>query len=103
MIVVDSTNTTHTSKIYPRFEPSQAVTYELYNETTREAVEIPNTYTYIDGIMEILYTYTFEVNSKFQVKITQGNDVIFRGKLIAINQDTQNYSPTDGIYTYSQI
>lgn len=103
MIVVDSTSENHTSKIYPRFEPSQSVIYEIYNETTREATEIPNTYTFSDGIMSISYTYTFNEGAKFQVKVTQGERVIFRGKLIAISQDTQDYNPIDGIYTYSQI
>lgn len=103
MIVVDSTQTTHTSSIYPRFIPCLGVVYELYNETTREAIEIPNIYTVVDGIMSITYNYTFIEDSKFQVKVTQGEDVVYRGRLIALNQDTQEYDPTDGIYTYSQI
>ena len=103
MIVVNSDSTTHTTKVVPRFIPTTDVIYELYNETTREATEPANTYVITDGILTLSYAFTFEVDSKYQVKITEGENVVFRGKLIAIDQSTQQYDPTDGLYTYSTI
>tara|TARA_R110000772_G_scaffold24865_3_gene65255 strand:+ start:669 stop:980 length:312 start_codon:yes stop_codon:yes gene_type:complete len=103
MIVVNSDSTTHTTKVVPRFIPTLDVVYELYNESTRVATEPSNTYVITDGVLVISYAFTFAVDSKYQVKITEGANVVFRGKLIAIDQSTQQYDPTDGLYTYSTI
>ena len=106
MVVVDSDSTTHTTKVVPRFVPTSGITLELYNETTREVNTIlflSNSYVITDGILIIAYSFTFEKDSKYQVKITESANVVFRGKLIAIDQSTQQYDPTDGLYTYSTI
>ena len=106
MIVVDSDITFHTIKLVPRFAPTLGITLELYNETTRKVNTIlflSNSYAIIDGILTMVYSFTFEKDSKYQVKITEGANVVFRGKLIAIDQSTQQYDPTDGLYTYSTI
>lgn len=103
MIVVDSDSATHTTKIVPRFIPTTDVVYELYNESARVATEPTNTYVISDGILIVSYAFLFEKDSKYQVKITEGANVVFRGKLIAIDQSTQEYDPTDGLYTYSTI
>jgi hypothetical protein len=103
MIVVDSDSATHTTKVVPRFIPTLDVVYELYNESNRVATEPTNTYVITDGILIVSYAFLFEKDSKYQVKITEGANVVFRGKLIAINQSTQEYDPTEGLYTYSTL
>ena len=103
MIVVNPDNTTHTTKLIPRFAPTGSVVYELFNETTRESDTPVNSYVFTDGILSITYDFNFENNSKYQIKIIEGESVIFRGKLIATNQTPQDYKSDDGIYTYSQI
>tara|TARA_R110000782_G_scaffold68655_1_gene138275 strand:- start:507 stop:827 length:321 start_codon:yes stop_codon:yes gene_type:complete len=106
MIVVNSDSTTHTTKVVPRFIPTTGITLELYNETTRQVNTIlflSNSYAITDGVLMFSFSFTFAVDSKYQVKITEGANVVFRGKLIAIDQSTQQYDPTDGLYTYSTI
>lgn len=103
MVVVNSTDDTHRPKIVPRFAPSTNVVLELYNETTREVSTPSNLYLYANGIVTFTFNFAFEVNSKYQMKVTEGTNIVFRGKLIAINQDAQNYDPAQGLYTYSNI
>ena len=103
MVVVNSTEDTHRPKVVPRFAPSSIVVLELYNETTREVSTPSNLYLYIDGIMTFTFNFTFDEDSKYQMKVTEDGNVVFRGKLIAINQDAQNYDPSQGLYTYSTI
>ena len=103
MVVVNSDSSTHTTKVVPRFVPTTEVVYELYNEYTRVITEPTNTYVITDGVLVVSYAFLFEKDSKYQVKIKEGANVVFRGKLIAIDQSTQEYDPTDGLYTYSTI
>ena len=103
MVVVNFNDADHTITLIPRFYPSGAIVVELYNEVTRVANEVTNTYATTNGITSIDFSYTFTANQKMQIKITEGVEVVYRGKLIAIDQGTQDYDPTDGLYTYSNI
>jgi hypothetical protein len=100
MKVVDPNNATHNITLIPRFETSSALTLVLYNETTQESTTVTNTYDIRDGNLTITYDFTFTDKDKFQIKITDGTDVIYRGKIIATTQTPQDYKLTDGIYVY---
>ena len=93
-------NTTHTITLIPRFYPCNEVVVSLYNEVDRTTSTPDNTYYINNGTMNVSFDYTFVNKDKFQLKITEGDDVVFRGKIICTDQDTQEFKLTDGIYRY---
>ena len=99
MKVLNPNDTTHTISLIPRYYPESEVIFTLFNESTRENTVIPNTYSITNGLFSIVFDYTFENKSKFQIKI-QENEVIFRGKLLITEQGTQDYKITKDLYIY---
>lgn len=103
MIVVNSLLDSHEVKIIPRYTPTLDISIEVYNETSREVDILETAYTYVNGKLILSFDYTFFEDYKYQVKITEESNVVYRGKIIAINQNTQDYDPSEGLYTYSVI
>lgn len=100
MNVVNPQNTEHQIIIIPRFYPSDEVVINLFNEGKQTNETIDNTYTVIDGQMIVIFDYQFIEGDRFQIKITKDLDVVYRGKLFATTQITQNYNPTANAYYY---
>lgn len=100
MKVVDPSNASHTLLFVPRYYPDTAVVLELTNEVDRVEVEPSTGYCITDGKMSIVFAYTFVEGDKFKIKITEGDSVVYRGKLFATSQDPQQYKLTEGLYTY---
>lgn len=103
MVVVNPNNETHNIRLVGRYDPINSLVINLYDEDLRSSTDIQCNYDVIDGYLLVNFNYTFNDNQKAKITILEGNAVVFRGKLIAITQDAQNYDPTDGIYTYSNI
>ena len=97
-MVIDPNSTTHTLKVIPRFYPSNDITVTLYNESSQEDETLVTTYNVDNNKLVINFTYTFVENDKRQIKIVEGSDVIFRGKLFATSQEPQEYKLTQGVY-----
>tara|TARA_R110000803_G_scaffold69058_5_gene131263 strand:+ start:2118 stop:2420 length:303 start_codon:yes stop_codon:yes gene_type:complete len=100
MKIVSPNDANHTIELTPRFYGSTTVVFTLRNETTDVSSTVANTYSYTDGISSLAFTYTFVEADKFQMTITEGTDIVFRGKLLATTQTPQDYSLTDGEYIY---
>ncbi len=102
MIVVNPEDTNHTFDIIPRYYPRDIV-LELYNEVTQVSEIVNQLFVVNDGIMTVSFTYTFtyiKEQAKYQIKLTDNNGVIFRGKLIATSQTPQDYKQTNNLYVY---
>ena len=99
MIVVNSKNTVHTFDIIPRYYP-RAIVLELYNEVTQVSEIVNQLFVVNDGIMTVSFSYTFTEQAKYQIKLTDENGVVFRGKLIATSQTPQDYKQINNIYVY---
>lgn len=101
MKVVNSEVTNHEIVFIPRFYFSGDVTMELFNEESSEVLTFNLTPLTLDGYCYISFTQAFDNNSNFQIKITSGSDIAYRGKLFATNQteDLQNYKITKDIFT----
>ena len=97
VVAVGSANTI---SLVPRFYPTTALVVSLYNEADRATATPANTYAILNGYLSITFTYTFVAKDKFQIKVTEGTNVVYRGKIIATDQETQDYKITDGIYIY---
>jgi len=99
MIVVNSENTVHTFDIIPRYYP-KAIVLELYNEVTQVSEIVNQLFVVNDGIMTVSFSYTFTEQAKYQIKLTDNNVVVFRGKLIETSQIPQDYKQTNNLYVY---
>jgi hypothetical protein len=100
MNVVSPNTEEHIIKIIPRYYPTGAITLSLFNEATQVTEVVNNTYEITDGNMFVSFSCVFTENQKFQVKIKEGNEVVYRGKLIATSQDPQEYKLTNNVYYY---
>lgn len=99
MIVVNPENTVHTFDIIPRYY-TKAIVLELYNEVTQVSEIVNQLFVVNDGIMTVSFSYTFTEQAKYQIKLTDENGVVFRGKLIATSQTPQDYKQTNNLYVY---
>ena len=84
MKVINKENTTHTISFIPRFYTENEVTFELKNEFTRDKIIIENIYSITNGVITIFFDYTFTQKDKFQIKINDTENIIYRGKLEVI-------------------
>ena len=85
MKVTNSININHILKFVPRFTPDNTMVLTLKSEEKKTVETIPFTFSYLDGICIINFTKTFTNKTNFQIKITQGIEVIYRGKLFITN------------------
>jgi len=100
MIVLNPTDTAHGFNFIPRFIPSDELTLLLYNEATQQSSTIETLYVYANGLATITFDLECTENQKFQVKLMQGEDVIYRDKIFVTSQDTQEYKATKDLYYY---
>mgnify|MGYP003651489766 FL=1 len=97
-MVMNPSNSTHTLSIVTRFYPDNELTVYLYNEATEVTTTPVNTYSVSNGKLKIDFTFTFLEKDRFQVKIEEENEVIYRGILFATSQEPQDYSESEGVY-----
>ena len=100
MIHLIPLNTTHEFNFIPRFMPSGLLTLELYNEATQQFQTIDNLYAYANGLATITFDLICAESQKFQLKILEGTDVIYRDKIFVTSQNTQEFKATKDHYYY---
>jgi hypothetical protein len=93
MNVINPNNTTHIVKLILRYTPDTSVV-ELYNEQTQTNTEVLHTLVITNGIAQLTFDFDFSEGDRYQIKITDINGVVYRGKLYATTQDTQDYKAT---------
>lgn len=100
MKVVLPTDSTHKIVLIHRYTPIGALTLSLYNESTQVSTNVANTYVILNGYLTISFDFPFSDKDKYQIKIKEDDEVVFRTKLITTSQETQEYKQTNGLYTY---
>jgi hypothetical protein len=100
MIVLNPIDTTHGFNFIPRFTPSDDLILQLYDETLQTFNTINNSFTYSNGLCAITFDLVCTENQKFQVKISEGTQIIYRDKIFVTSQDTQEYKATKDHYYY---
>lgn len=100
MIVLIPTNTTHEFNFIPRFIPTSELTFELYDETLQTTETIDNLYVYANGLATMTFDLECAESQKFQLKILEGTDVIYRDKIFVTSQKTQEFKATKDHYYY---
>lgn len=100
MNVVNPNDTEHTIKLIPRYYPTEGITLSLFNEATQISENVDNTFTVTDGNLFLTFEYTFTENQKFQIKLNEDDEIVYRGKLFSTTQDPQEYKLTNNVYYY---
>lgn len=100
MKILIPSNTTQNIVIEPRFYPTTSVVLELLNESTNETLTLVNTYVVLNGVMTITFDLTTLEGDKYQVKISEGTNVVYRGKAFSTDQVPQDYELIKDRYTY---
>jgi hypothetical protein len=83
-----------------RFYPQSSIVLELINEATEEVLIVANTYITLNGVTTVSFDLDTLEGDRFQIKITEGNHVVYRGKAFCTDQDPQDYKLTDNRYIY---
>ena len=91
MNVVNPSDENHLIVIIPRYYPTGDLSLELCNESKSAIFDVDATYQILDGEMIISFDFTFIEADKFQLKIYQNDEVVYRGKLFATSQTPQDY------------
>ena len=100
MKIVNPNNTNHDIKLISRVYPVATLDVLLYNESTQIETSVVNTYILQDGFLNLNFDFTFVEGDKFQIKILELTNVIYRCKLIATSEDTQTYLNDNNEYYY---
>lgn len=100
MIVLLPTNITHEITFIPRFMPTGILTLELYDETLQTTETIDNAYAYANGLATMTFNLICAESQKFQLKILEDTQVIYRDKIFVTSQNTQEFKVTKDHYYY---
>lgn len=101
MIVLNPENTEHTITIVPRFYPEdETLSCKLYNEATKVETQQDISQTVSNGNLSFGLTFTFSEFDKYQIAIYDANEIVFRGKIFATEQETQTFKLTKDKYYY---
>ena len=100
MNVVNPNNITHELQIIPRFYPSGELVFTLYNEATQAETNVTIIYLLENGVFTFTFDFDFTDGNRFQFKILEGTEIVYRGKIIATTQETQNYLTDKNKYYY---
>ena len=100
MKVVSPLNASHTIILIPRFYPTSTIVLELTEEASNITNTIANSYATTDGLVSINFNYDFTDKDKYSIKVKEGVNVVYRGKLIVTSQVEQEYKQTTGLYYY---
>ena len=100
MKVVIPTNSEHDIVLVPRYDTDGEVSLTLYNEVTKVESTPAVVQVTTNGKMTITFTFTFADKDKYQFTVKEGNEVVYRGKIVATSQTPQDFKLTDSLYYY---
>lgn len=110
MKVVNPRNISHNITLITRFLPVGTLSFNLYNEATKEentisisenGISFNDFYILDNGYTFLIFDFSFEKNQRFRITLTDSNEnILYRGKLLAIIEETQNYQTDNEEYYY---
>lgn len=100
MKVVLPIDTEQSINFIPRVYPTGAISFYLKNEATKTETLVSNSYVISDGVITLTFTFDFSERDKYQIRILEGTDIIYRGKLFATEQTPQDFSLIEGFISY---
>ncbi len=94
---------THTIIIEPRYYTSNAIDLYSYNEATKEDSTQVVTSVVNSGVMSVTFDLDVLEGDKFTFKMSESGNIIYRCKVIATEQNPQDYKLTNGKYKVSNV
>lgn len=101
-MIINPDNATHTLRVIPRYNPTGSLLLTI-KDTTRDIVETVALSSYAfttTGGIEFDFDFTATSETRYQLTITEGTEVVYRGIAIATAQDTQEYKLTNDKYYF---
>jgi len=90
----------HTISFIPRFDTDNELVLSLKNEASGVSTDVVNTYSIVNEGTEINFTFVFKNKDRYQIRIKEGDEVVYRGKLICTDQVPQDYTIIKDVYIY---
>ena len=100
MKILNPNNTTHIITLQPRFKPTASLVLSAVKETSKDVLNLNNTYTYINGVLTITFDLTAIEGNRFSLKVEESGIVIYKGNLFCTTQTPQDYKLTKNKYIY---
>lgn len=100
MKVLLPTNTTHTIVLEPRFYPSDVLSLEIVKEGYNTTETVTPTYSVLNGVMSLVFDLEGVEQDRFSIKLTENNNVVYRGKLFFTSQEIEDFKLTKDTYIY---
>lgn len=101
MKVLQPTNTTHTIKMDPRFYPVDVLNLRIVKEGANTFEDSVPAYSVLNGVMSLTFDLIGLEGSKYTIKLTENEKIVYRCKLFFTGQDPQNYKLTKNKYIYA--
>ena len=101
-MTINPNNETHTLRVIPRYNPLGELTLNVKDTALnldQDIVLSSYAYTTTGGI-EFDFDLTAVNETRYQLTITEGSEVVYRGIAIATAQETQSYLLTKDKYYY---
>jgi len=101
-MIINPINTTHTLRIIPRFNPSDSLVLNIKDTTTNldEDISLSSYAFTTTGGIEFDFDFEATDETRYQITIKEGDEVVYRGISIATSQDTQEYQLTNDKYYF---
>jgi len=108
MKVFDINIQEHTIILIPRFYPTSTINVNVYKEGSNTVYNknlSPENYIINNGYLSFILNESNFIellcnNCKYEIKITENDNVVYRGKAISTNQNTEDYKLTKDVYIY---
>ena len=101
MHIVKSINSTHTIKFIPREYTLLDMVLTITNEANDTDYVLANSFITIDGIMSLTFDFDFTNKQRFSLFIEDAKEnIIYRGKILCLDDNTQDVKQTTQYYTY---
>ena len=86
--------------IIPRYYPTGSIDLNIKDTTTGYDVSRVVSYTILEGVLSFTFSLDAISETRYQITLSEGTEIVYRGIAIATSQDTQSYLLTKDKYYY---
>ena len=101
-MIINPTNTEHTISFVPRFYPIGGFSYKMVDSVSNyeEEDEVLDYATNTEGKIEFTMEADVISETRYKLTIKEGDEIVYRGIVIATSQNTQDYQLTNDKYYF---
>ena len=86
--------------IVPRYYPTGVLSLNIKDTTTGLNSSQEVSYSILNGALSLMFKLTTTNETRYQLTLSEGTEIVYRGIAIATTQDTQEYQLTKDKYYY---